>query len=159
MAPGNKDTGLISYCGVYCGCCSHRLAGVEHDQRHLTPKAAQLDPAEQQYWTSCPGCRNGHHRDDCDFKLCATAKGHEHCVQCAGFPCQLHVEFDADGVPHHAGSLDSLRLLKEQGETAWLETMRKKWTCECGARLSWYLRNCLKCGKPSPSCMVKPPAE
>ena len=151
----DTEHGLISYCGEYCGCCSLRLAGIENDERHLTPKAAQLDPGERAYWTSCPGCRNGDHRADCDFRICATAKGHGHCVQCGEFPCALHAEFDGDGVPHHAGSLARLRELKALGEVDWLDSQRKQWTCQCGAKLSWYLEQCLACGKPSPVCVTK----
>jgi hypothetical protein len=31
------------------------------------------------------------------------------------------------------------------GEAAWLAEQRARWTCPCGARLSWYLRDCPRC--------------
>jgi hypothetical protein len=143
------ERGYITHCGVYCGACSHRLTGQEHDPRHMTSKAKQLDPEELKYWTSCPGCGSDNYRADCDFKICATAKNVDRCVDCDQFPCQAHKEFNSDGVPHHAGALASLAVLREKGEEAWLIFQRKKWTCDCGARLSWYLRACVNCGRPA----------
>ena len=49
--------------------------------------------------------------------------------------------------------IDSLEYLKENGEDAWLAMQEKKWLCSCGSNLSWYLKHCLHCGKPS-SCYV-----
>lgn len=147
MLEKGDEKDYVTYCGVYCGACSHRLTGVTRDPRHMTEKAKQLDPKELKYWTSCPGCRVGGHRADCDFKICATGKKVNHCVDCTEFPCWRHKEFNSDGVPHHAGSLASLAVLKENGEGAWLEMQRKKWTCSCGTKLSWYLKQCLKCGR------------
>lgn len=154
MDEANRNE-FITYCGVYCGSCGLRLAGVEKDERHLSPRAAKLDPTEKAYWTSCPGCRSGEHRADCDFRICATARGHEHCIHCEDFPCKLHAEFNSDGVPHHAESLASLKLLNDVGSEAWLDHQRRKWTCDCGARLSWYLPHCLQCGAPSKPCVAR----
>ena len=143
----------ITLCGVFCGGCGLRLAGLENDDRHLSERAKQNDPEELKYWKTCPGCRAGHHRDDCDFKICVANKNLNHCIDCPDFPCHLHEEFNSDGVPHHSNSLASLEYLKENGAEAWLAMQEKKWLCSCGANLSWYLKNCLKCGKPS-SCYV-----
>lgn len=151
--PGDKT--FITYCGVYCGSCGLRTAGVERDERHLSPRAARLDSIEKAYWTSCPGCRSGEHRADCDFRICATSKGHELCIHCADFPCERHREFNSDGVPHHAGALASLEQLKAVGEVAWLDSQRERWTCRCGAPLTWYLAHCLKCGAPSEPCATR----
>jgi hypothetical protein len=150
-----NEKSFITYCGVYCGSCGLRMTGVEEDERHLSHWAARLDSAEKACWTSCPGCRSGEHRADCDFRICASAKGHEHCIHCEAFPCTLHEEFNSDGVPHHAGSLASLESLKEVGPAAWLGYQRKRWTCACGAPLSWYLTHCLKCGAPSAPCVTR----
>jgi len=150
-----NETSFITYCGVYCGSCGLRRAGVEKDERHLTLRAARLDPAERRFWTSCPGCRSGDYRTDCDFRICATSKGHELCVDCENFPCERHREFNSDGVPHHAGAQASLELLKEIGAEAWLGVQRARWTCSCGAPLTWYLTRCLKCGAPSEPCVTR----
>jgi len=150
-----SERAFVTYCGVYCGSCGLRMAGVEKDDRHLSPRAARLDPAEREFWTSCPGCRSGDYRTDCDFRICATAKGHELCIHCEDFPCTLHEEFNSDGVPHHAGARANLVLLKEIGALAWLDHQQKKWTCACGARLSWYLPHCLKCGAASALCVTR----
>lgn len=147
----NLNKEYIAYCGVYCGACSLRLAGQDEDLRHLTEKARNLEPSELQYWLTCPGCRSGSHRSDCDFRICATGKGLNHCIDCAEFPCKLHEEFNSDGAPHHANSIARLTELKNMGEDAWLAAQEKKWVCSCGARLSWFLPECLKCGKPNNS--------
>jgi hypothetical protein len=51
-------------------------------------------------------------------------------------------------MPHHAAAIGNLTELKNTGEDAWLAAQEKKWTCQCGAKLSWYLQKCLKCGLP-----------
>jgi ribosomal protein S27AE len=33
------------------------------------------------------------------------------------------------------------------GEAAWLAEQRARWTCACGTKLSWYIRECPKCGR------------
>ena len=148
MTDDHNKKAFITYCGVYCGACRWRRAGQEKDDRHLSEKTRTLEPKELQYWLACPGCRAGQHRADCDFRICAEGKGLTRCIDCPEFPCKLHQEFNSDGVPHHSHSIESLAALKELGEDGWLEMQEKKWTCSCGAKLSWYLKRCLKCGKP-----------
>ena len=137
----------ITYCGVYCGACSWKWAGKENDEHHLTERGKMLEPMEKQYWLACPGCKVGSHRSDCEFRICAEGRGLDRCVDCAEFPCKRHEDFNNDGVQHHANTIASLNALKNNGEEAWLGMQEKRWTCSCGARLSWYLKSCLKCGK------------
>jgi len=146
MAENHRKSNL-TYCGAFCGACGWRLAGTTKDDRYLTEKAKALEPKELEYWLSCPGCKVGEHRADCDFRICAKSKDLERCVDCQEFPCQRHEDFNSDGVPHHANSLASLKVLKEQGEDAWLDMQEKRWTCSCGAKQSWYLQKCVNCGK------------
>lgn len=140
-----KDNSSVTFCGVHCGACSWQRGG--EDGRHLTERAKTLDPKELEFWTSCPGCGAGEHRADCDFRICAKAKGMDRCLDCDDFPCKLHKDFNSDGVAHHANSIASLKFLKENGGDAWLEMQEKKWSCACGAKLSWYQQKCFKCGK------------
>ena len=144
----NSEKRFVTYCGVYCDACSWKRARVENDERHLSPRGKTLGSIQKQYWLSCPGCRVGTHRSDCEFRICAESRNLEHCVNCDEFPCKRHKNFNEDGVQHHANSLSSLNVLKNEGEEAWLEMQEKKWTCSCGTKLSWYLKSCLKCGKP-----------
>lgn len=139
--------GDVTYCGVYCGACHWKRASRENDERHLTEKRRMLESIEKQYWLACPGCKVGSHRADCEFRICAESRGLDRCVDCNEFPCKRHVDFNNDGVQHHANSLASLNVLKNDGEDVWLELQEKRWTCSCGAKLSWYLKSCLKCGK------------
>jgi hypothetical protein len=57
---------FISRCGSDCTVCDH----------------ATKD--------GCPGCLAAGGRmfwGECKLAVCCTAKGHDHCGQCAGFPC------------------------------------------------------------------------
>ena len=148
MKADSKKMG-IPYCGAYCGACSWKLASTESDERHLTHKRFEtFEPREKQYFLACPGCRVGNYRSDCDFRVCAESRRLEHCIDCTEFPCKRHEDFNSDGVQHHANSIAGLNVLKNEGADAWLRIQETKWTCSCGAKLTWYLESCLKCGRP-----------
>lgn len=64
-----------SRCGILCSECGYR---------------------EQ---TGCKGCTFITHPfwgESCPLKACGEAKGHEHCGQCADFPCDLLHQFAYD---------------------------------------------------------------
>jgi hypothetical protein len=57
---------LAARCGVYCGECEYREK------------------------MNCPGCIQAEGTlfwGTCAVAVCCTGKGHEHCGQCAEFPC------------------------------------------------------------------------
>ena len=84
----------------------------------------------------------------CKIRACAVSKDIPHCGECDKFPCDLLIEFNNDGMPHHSDVINNLRKLRKLGEEAWLSYQAKRWECECGAKLSWYLKKCTKCLKP-----------
>ena len=95
----------------------------------------------------CPGCRLENQCGKCDIKDCAEEKKIPYCSQCNQFPCKKIVEFNNDGIPHHSKSMKNLKSIEKMGAKEWLEVQSKEWSCECGTKFSWYLKNCTKCSQ------------
>ena len=138
---------MIAYCGLYCVACSFKTACEEKDMRHILAMPGKYDkhktaPLE----APCAGCKpDPDSCGDCGIRTCAEAKGVGHCGACADFPCERITAFANDGIPHHMETLANLRALRDLGEEKWLQQQKERWTCSCGARLSWYLAQCPKC--------------
>ncbi len=139
---------LLSYCGLYCGACSFKLAYDEQDRAHLRGMPGKYVVPEDVPLQSCPGCRKDSAAGGCGIRTCAEARAVAHCGACPEFPCPRNLEFDQDGTPHHGESIANLREVRKIGEAPWLKLERERWTCACGARRSWYLKTCPKCGRP-----------
>ena len=133
---------LIAYCGLYCGACSFRLAAEENDRSHLLHMPSAYDGFKEKPLEHCPGCRLENACGQCAIRDCAVGKGVSCCSQCALFPCARLTGFAGDGKPHHGEVLENLKLLVELGEEGWLEHMKRRWTCRCGRRISWYHKTC-----------------
>jgi len=136
---------LIAYCGLYCGACSFRVAFEENNKEHIRNMPTYYDDLKNKPLKCCPGCRLENMFGECAIRDCAMNKGIDYCSQCNDFPCEKSIRFNSDGKPHHEESIDNLKLLKEVGEEKWLGLMKEKWTCKCGARLTWYKKQCCKC--------------
>lgn len=139
------DDSLIACCGLYCGACSFRVAFEEDDRKHLARMPSKYDKYKDAPMDRCEGCRAG----ECGhgFTACAASRGVEHCGRCELFPCSRLEEFARDGIPHHAGAIGNLKRIRRVGEQQWLAEQAAAWRCSCGARLSWYLRTCDRCGR------------
>ena len=149
----STDLGLIATCGLYCGACSFKLTVDENERAHVLSLPSRYDKAKEAELEACPGCRNestSNGDDPCKIRSCARARGLEHCGSCAEFPCAVISAFAADGVPHHGQTIENLQRLGEVGTLAWLAEQKARWTCSCGAKLSWYLCGCPKCGSHLP---------
>jgi hypothetical protein len=141
---------LIATCGLYCGACSFKLAVDENNRAHVRATPARYDKAKEAELEACPGCRGeatACGADPCKIRACARERELAHCGLCAKFPCSVLSAFANDGVPHHGETLGNLKRLREVGEAAWFTEQRARWTCACGAKLSWYLRECPKCDR------------
>jgi hypothetical protein len=136
---------LIAYCGLYCGACSFKVAFEENDKEHLMAMPAYYDKFKHKPLEFCPGCRLENQCEPCGIRDCARDKKIEYCSFCDDFPCEKLINFNNDGKPHHAECIANLNLLKNIGPEKWLELQRKKWTCECNTRYSWYLKECRRC--------------
>lgn len=146
----NGRQNLIAFCGLYCGACSFRVAAQDNDRGHLRNMPAKYDEYRDAPMEVCPGCRQESQDGQCAIRDCARRHGLTHCGQCCNFPCSRIRSFNDDGVPHHAAAISNLTRLAEVGEEAWLREQEQRWTCACGARLSWYRKECGLCGnKPA----------
>lgn len=83
---------LPAFCGLRCDDCSFREA------------------------TNCPGCRTAKGQlfwGPCALAQCCLEKGHDHCGQCADFPCEQLRAFSYDAEHGDNGArirnLESLR--------------------------------------------------
>ena len=135
---------LIAYCGLYCGACSFKVAHEEQDREHLMRMPEKYDAWKQAPLEACPGCRLENKCGKCAIRDCAVDRGIVHCGLCGDFPCGKLLEFTGDGIPHHAEAIGNLKALKTMGVEEWLEAQKGFWTCACGERYSWYLRECRK---------------
>ncbi|MDD2716911.1 MAG: DUF3795 domain-containing protein [Candidatus Wallbacteria bacterium] len=143
---------LLAYCGLYCGACSFRVAVLEQDKEHLRFIPDRYDKYKDTDLSKtdlCPGCRTEQSQcGGCGIRDCCRGKNLEHCGCCESFPCKLIMEFSRDGMPHHHEVLENIKRLK-LGSDKWLQEEQMKWTCSCGARRSWYIKKCPKCGADS----------
>ena len=142
----SENTGSLAYCGLYCGACSFKVAFDEKDKSHIAQMPAKYDALKNAPLQFCPGCRLDSQCGPCAIRDCAKARKVTHCGGCADFPCDKINKFNDDGMPHHGEAIANLKEIASLGEPAWLELQKKKWSCACGAKLSWYLKSCPKCG-------------
>jgi hypothetical protein len=139
---------LLGACGLYCGACYHYRASFP-EGKHLLEKA-RLEGRELSGFT-CAGCRSDTlyiHPGcaQCKIRACSESKGIEHCGLCPELPCDTIKAFINDGHIHHLDVLANLMELVAKGLDQWLDEQQRRWTCECGACLSWYEDRCGSCG-------------
>ena len=136
---------LISYCGLYCGACSFKVAFETQDKVHISDMPKHYDQFKNNPLEDCPGCRLENNCGECKIRDCAIERNVDYCIQCEMYPCKLIDAFAHDGKPHHEEVLHNFELLKKKGENEWLRIMRNKWTCQkCKSQKSWYHTQC-KC--------------
>lgn len=134
---------LISYCGLFCGACSFKIAYETKNREHINHMPSVYDHLKQYELENCPGCRLENKCGECKIRDCAAEKNIDYCFQCADYPCQSIIEFSNDGKSHHEEIIENFKLLKDIGEDEWLKTMENKWTCmKCGKKKSWYYKEC-----------------
>jgi len=138
---------LIAFCGIYCGACSFKLAFDENDRRHLQGMPEKYREHADAPLQFCPGCRRDAHDGDCAIRQCARQRGLIHCGQCAEFRCAWVRSFESDGVPHHVEAARNLARLKDVGIDVGGRELAQRMICSCGARRSWYLEKCTRCGR------------
>lgn len=130
---------FVTYCGLYCGLCSHRgrVPQQANTLRETMAKEgwdkwATAMPGFNEFWKfltdrcdpdkCCPGCRRGGGRPDCPIRECARKKKVDICVFCEEYPCEhilgpakLYPTLIADG-----------KRLKEIGIEAWMAEQQKR---------------------------------
>ena len=155
------DSNLVGVCGLYCGACYHYRAAFPEGKHLLEETARQHRPLEG---FTCEGCRSDNlyiHPGcaECAFRACAEEKDVGHCGLCVEYPCPQLKAFQSDGRPHHGDIFDNIWTLRALGPDGWLAGQTLRWTCECGARFSWYEEHCRSCGAKLDSYGPDPPAK
>lgn len=128
----------LSCCGLYCGACSSMML---QEKAEGDPSVAnfQYEYAEE----PCEGCSQD---SLCQIVTCCEIHDVVTCAFCVEFPCEGIRNFSRDEWPHHKEVLDNLTRMRQIGIEAWLEEMRKTWSCpRCGARTHWYQSKCPAC--------------
>jgi hypothetical protein len=139
----------IGYCGIWCGSCvvgNGTLCELTRRYRMMT-EAYDLDewaPRDFDYSEfargltsiqdipSCPGCRAGGGRDDCEIRACARSRGLDDCTRCADFgTCEhrgilqrMRTGAAAAGLMVRSDARDEDELLQE-----WSAAIEHRWPC------------------------------
>lgn len=137
---------LLGYCGLFCGACSFKVAFETNDRRHLAGMPRKYSKYADAVLQFCPGCSKDED-EGCEIRNCARAHGFLYCGLCPDAPCSLLRRFSEDGIPHHSEVIANIERIKKVGVKEWLKEQKERWTCDCGAKRSWYLERCTKCGR------------
>jgi hypothetical protein len=156
----NPDT----YCGIYCGACSIRIAGRTGRGDRLASfwspgrirnfLAFQKVPYnEKDLSLECGGCKSDRvfvNCRGCAMRKCAIEKQVEHCSDCDAYPCATYREWKNIQImlPHLKETDGNLETIRRDGVQAWLAGQEKRWACPgCGTSFSWYTETCGTCGR------------
>lgn len=137
-----------TYCGIYCGACSVLRHG-EDGRGDAYSECCTSVPREE---LVCGGCKSGRVYPGCrvcKIRDCAVAKGVEHCVLCAEYPCSAYRKWRwaTKLLPHLGECAANLEAIRRDGVNVWLAAQEQRWSCpNCGTRFSWYRGQCSGCG-------------
>lgn len=137
-----------TYCGIYCGACDILVAYKNGQGERIAPylnvEASQV---------KCHGCKTETvfgTCGQCKIRNCARENKIEHCIDCDDYPCNHFNELKnlSSQRPHLKILEKNLSAIKDTGVDKWLKEQEDKWQCpECRTNFTWYLPNCVKCGK------------
>ena len=113
----------LAACGMDCTQCEIRLA--PHDPEIAGSLVCWFRdhgyPEAEPGWFHCGGCFGGlesHWSADCPImRCCAMERKLSSCAECPDFPCELILEFEQDGMPHHATAIARLRRMLDGSGT------------------------------------------
>ncbi|UCH89485.1 MAG: DUF3795 domain-containing protein [Thermoplasmata archaeon] len=139
----------LAYCGIYCPECSFKVAYETQRNEHVLDMPEKYDSFKNADLVNykCSGCKHENTCGDCKIKDCAISHNLEHCGECNDFPCEIILNFSNDGILHHKKAIDNLYYVRINGIEGFLRKIDKQLKCDCGERLSWYLKKCIECGK------------
>ena len=138
-----NDLNLLSYCGLYCGACSFKVAFQEQNRGHLFAMPQKYAKYKDIKLEDCAGCRVDDGCGECQIRKCAMEKTLTHCGECVDFPCKKLDDFSSDGVPHHFEIIENIKNIQEDGINRWFDDQKSKYQCSCGKKLSWYAKSCI----------------
>ena len=161
------DKHLAAVCGLYCGACTLYRARRDENTKRLKEVLQQASERWQvpESEIECDGCLAGGrltpYCKECGMRLCAENRpGVTRCSDCPDFPCKMNIDFNNDGLRHHAEVLANLRHLREIGPEQWLVEQEERWRCpECGIQIDWYARACYACGTTQPYRLPRLPRD
>ena len=149
---------LAANCGLYCGACSLYRARrdkkpqfIDEIMKAIGNKLPVTDKEINLNDIDCDGCLAGSrltpYCQDCKIRLCVEKNPDiGHCTECKDFPCALIMDFNNDGMPHHAEAIKNLIDIRSIGIENWISKQEKRWQCpKCGTAIHWYSRTCEKC--------------
>lgn len=108
---------LISFCGIDCTNCEARTATLNNDDKLRQEVADKWKVAHGFAFTAdminCTGCRvegvKIGHWTECQIRLCAVARGYEHCGKCPEISECKNIKFVHDFLPEAINNLRSLK--------------------------------------------------
>jgi hypothetical protein len=139
----------IGCCGAWCGSCVvgngvlkqltmkyHEMTDAyglrEWGSNNFDYEEFEKGLQSIQAMPSCPGCRKGGGREDCEIRSCASAKGFRECVECqAGNQCSHREVLDY----MRSGALAAGVLFREGAPVCddpieeWVTQVASKWPC------------------------------
>ncbi|MFQ5758556.1 MAG: DUF3795 domain-containing protein [Candidatus Bathyarchaeia archaeon] len=144
----SDPTGLVGYCGLYCGACGiyqgaikqrvEQLRGIikRYGFDKIVPELAKWEPAFKHYkefesvldglvklFGSCPGCLGGGGDPNCKVRQCAKQKGYTTCAECnEASTCERLQPF----LKKYSGHKETLERIREIGVASWAEEMNEK---------------------------------
>jgi len=138
---GKDSTGLVTYCGLYCGLCAQRnripqqaqqLEQTLHEEGfddfyQYMPEMKEVFPPFwnflQKLATFDCSCRTGKGGPpDCRIRQCATQNKIEVCPQCKEFPCR-HIQTFAQRYPT---LIQDGKRLKKIGTKRWVNEQEQR---------------------------------
>jgi hypothetical protein len=122
---------------MYCGVCSSYLA-----YSHQTPRIRGKI-------TYCIGCRPRDKQCSWLKKRCELLREGtvEYCFECPTYPCEALERIDAGYRDKHVfGLIESLDIIRTQGEDVLLAVLKERFACnECGELRSIHSGKCYSC--------------
>jgi len=130
------DLELVTYCGLYCGLCSHRnrIPGQAGSLRQSMQKEgwdrwAKDDPDFKEFWSylgrlaeSTPSCRQGCGPPFCAIRKCVQEKKLDACPFCEQYPCQRILGIAA-GYPT---MLADAKRMKDKSVSVWVQEQEER---------------------------------
>ncbi len=142
-----EESGLVGYCGLYCGACAiyqqmikkrgmqllevlnaYQFSEIAKEAEEWDPKLAHYPEFEDvlrslmKMFGECLGCREGGGPPVCLIRDCCKEKGFSTCAECDKMPCDK-IEPQIQG---YRGHLEMLRRIREIGIDKWAEKMERK---------------------------------
>ncbi len=156
---------LIAACGTYCGACEMYRPVQDNNQKRIDQLLKRLNSRGGHFTVKdieCDGClANGKITSwcrACAMKNCEKHKGENRICspECGDFPCEILSNFSKDRMPHHHELVENLERLHKVGLKKHAAQEEKRWQCpQCKQPMSWYARECPKCGAPRSEKLFK----